>query len=278
MREELELRLSPDQAQAVSLEDEGVLMPMGTVRRIRLPLKDQRWERTRKAEHEASSTGDAFITYWRIRRQYSQAELRRAELVQLLPTCMFEPAGEECGTVYDYSKACEICGAGRVQVSALVLDTSRVPKRCDLAFTIARDEFVTSEKFSGLIARAGLTGLRLRDIVPVNKKGSSPWQQATFNSAALRIDSQTRFGVSPFDELQGGRCPRGHVAGHAILSELFVERASWDGSDFNATAQLVGNRLGLLAPNPLLVVSQRCFRQMAGAGIKGFDAEIVHLT
>ena len=41
----------------------------------------------------------------------------------------FEPTGAECGTVYDESVACKICGAGRSTVDApLRLNAKKIPK------------------------------------------------------------------------------------------------------------------------------------------------------
>jgi hypothetical protein len=281
VRAELELRLFEDRAREVFGTGPGTLMPTGLIRQIRLPLNDSTWDSVRTAEADARSRGETFVTYWHIRRTYSEAELQRADLIQLLPTCMFEPSGEECGTEYDYSDTCSICGAGRVQVSPLRVDTKKIPRRCDLAFTIARDEFVVSTKLATFIGQAGLTGARLNPVeeVATKPKGvSTEWQQLTFSSKPLEVDVRTQLGQNPFDSTSFGKCPRGHVAGHALLSELFVSRSSWDGSDINATRQLVGNRSGLLAPNPLVVVSQRCFSRLRDARIKGFEAEVVYLT
>jgi hypothetical protein len=98
VRAELELRLFEDRAREVFGNGAGTLMPTGMIRQIRLPLEDSTWDSVRTAETDARSRGETFVTYWHIRRTYSEAELQRADLIQLLPTCMFEPAGEECGT------------------------------------------------------------------------------------------------------------------------------------------------------------------------------------
>ena len=51
---------------------------------------------------------------WSIQRIYSKEELLSAKLLLLKLTKTFEPAGEECGTIYDYKDICEICGSGSV--------------------------------------------------------------------------------------------------------------------------------------------------------------------
>ncbi|HZP46648.1 MAG TPA: hypothetical protein VFB15_13445 [Candidatus Binataceae bacterium] len=71
-------------------------------------------------------------------------------------TSVFEPAGEQCGTIYDETRACEICGASPPQISALRLDLRRVP-RADITRTIA-NEAVVSERFVEAFHKADLSG------------------------------------------------------------------------------------------------------------------------
>jgi hypothetical protein len=67
---------------------------------------------------------------------------------------------------------------------------------------------------------------------------------------------------------------RGHTIGPARLSELHVLRETWDGRDFAQARQLVGVRRGLLNPARLTLVSQRAFRALRDAGLRGFRAEV----
>jgi hypothetical protein len=98
-----------------------------------------------------------------IRRQYTQAELDSSELLRLMPLRKIEPAGEECGTKYDDSVACSICGAGRVQETDLILDLRKIPKSSDIARTIAY-EWVVSQRFAALLVEKQISGVELQHV------------------------------------------------------------------------------------------------------------------
>lgn len=93
------------------------------------------------------------------------------------------------------------------------------------------------------------------------------------------VTAPTRFGIDPFDEDAAGeyRCPECGLAGLNVLSELFVARDSWDGSDFAVTRQLVGSRSGLLVPAPLVVVSPRVRELFVEHRLNGARWEVAHL-
>ena len=100
-------------------------------------------------------------------------------------------------------------------------------------------------------------------------------------SRPLGVAPQTRFGVAPFDEDEKGeyRCPKGHVLGLNLLSEVWVKREDWDGADVCATKQWVGYRSrngGAFRPHPLLLVSQRLRRLLGELKAKGFELEVAH--
>jgi hypothetical protein len=280
MRETLEVRLLESDAQEVLGDGMGTLTSSGITRIVTLPIDDPAWSKVRAAELDARSRDSAFVTYWDIKRSYTASDLQNAELIQLIPNCMFEPAGEECGTTYDYSNACHVCGAGRVQSSNLRLDSRTIPARCDLAFTIARDEMVINDRMAQLIDQAGFTGADLRSVESMLKSNGAGvgWHQLMFSSKPVEVAAPTRFGLNPFDLTGYGRCPLGHVAGHNILSELSVRRDSWHGADLLRTRQVIGGRACLIAPWPLILVSQRCFASLRKGGFKGFVPEVVHLV
>ena len=70
-------------------------------------------------EKHLSSTGLGVVVAAFVERTYTPAEVREAELFQLIVTRRFEPPGEESGTEYDRAGACGICGFGQRQVSVL---------------------------------------------------------------------------------------------------------------------------------------------------------------
>lgn len=280
MREVIEVRLGNDTAQRTLADDVGVRIgPNGFIRKLELSPADPLMAQLSAEEAEARAQGRTIFTYWNIRRTYTAAELGNAELIQLLLNVMFEPAGEECRTLYDYSAACPICGAGRVQVSDLTLDLNSIPKRADMAFTIARDELVFLERLASLIEEEGLRGVTLR---PVRHDGRKPpegaWFQPVFTSSPVVAVDPTRYGDGPTGPFDKSACPPGHAMGNSVVSELYVDRNSWDGSDFVRTRDLVGLRRGLVAPHPLLLVSQRCWRLLKERKFKGFIPEVVNLA
>jgi len=106
------------------------------------------------------------------------------------------------------------------------------------------------------------------------------WYQLIVTSAPVPTVVPTRFGIDPFDEDPEGlyRCPLGHVSGLNVLSELWVSRAAWDGSDVAQTANLVGTRRGLLMPPPMLLISPRLWRLLRTEDIKGYTVEVAYVV
>jgi hypothetical protein len=259
-------------------------------RRLYYPKDSPVWDQVREAICALRGTDhEPVYNAWYVRR-YTQRELISAELLRLLIPRDFEPAGEECGTVYDESASCPRCGAGRIQKSDLHVRLRRVfqespsipqAKRTGIARTIA-DEIIVSRTAADLMRQARITGVKL---LPVRGCGSDAditplWQQFAVVGSAGRMMSPTVFGVDPFDLDEEGefRCPMGHVSGLNLLSEVYIDRNEWDGSDAAATADLVGRRVGLLVPTPVTLISQRFYQLLKENNVKGFKAEVAHLV
>jgi hypothetical protein len=311
-----------------------------TVRKVQVPVGSEMYERigaisklVRTRDHKY------FFAGWNIQRSYSQKELDSAELLRLKITRAFEPAGLECGTLYDQTNTCEICRAGMRQISELILDLNTVPKKVDIARTIS-DEIVVSQRFADILAESLTTGYELRPVhhkhfaermsIDLNKTAAGrevlrlaqeagcphptwqfwvwlnkpeqkrlmekvraeasvpnklaryhkePWYQLAVNPS-VNVNSATKTGNKPFDEDEKNeyRCRKGHTIGLAVLSELVIDKDSWDGSDIAATKQLIGVNRGLLRTSPLLVISQRLYRLMRETACRGFTVEVVHLA
>jgi hypothetical protein len=64
----------------------------------------------------------------------------------------------------------------------------------------------------------------------------------------------------------------------AFLSEIYLHRNAWDGSDIAVTSALFGQGRNLLRPTPLIFISQRMYRVLQAAELKGFSYEIAHLV
>ena len=276
MRELIEFRVPEDRA-AMFLEPGLGTSLGGTVRKVLLPMDDPRVKLIGDLEREFQKRDQSFFYGWHISRRYTHKELEAAELLQLLIRPTFEPPGEMCGTKYDDSAACPHCGAGASMRGDLHLDLQRIPKKKDLALTIA-GEPVVSAKLVKALREHGITGA---EYLPVRHKTgvvSKEWHHLVVTSPAVDIIPPTRVGTKPFDldESGGYRCPLKHVAGLNRLSELWVRRADADSSDWVRTRQLIGTRRGVLRPEEQLLISPRLYRLLMDWKAKRFEIEVAH--
>jgi hypothetical protein len=107
-----------------------------------------------------------------------------------------------------------------------------------------------------------------------------PWYQLTVMSAQADIVPPTRVANDPFDDDPGDehRCPRGHLIGLNILSEVSIRAAARDASDFVSSRQYVGVRRGLLRPRRIILVSPRARTLLSSEGVRGASFEVAHLV
>lgn len=223
-------------------------------------------------------------------------------------TAHWWPGPEAYGTKYDYSNACHVgqpaekklafdawwpysmdgseqCGAGRVQVSDLILDLARAPVGKDIAQTDG-DEWLVSEALANLLTDNAITGISLRPIKDAAKRRTvrpAAWFQLVFSGRTVNVAEPTRFGDGPFDPNPAGstKCPLGHTRGLNLLSEIYLSRRSWDGSDMVRTTDLVGFRAGgtrASVPAPMVLVGPKVRRLLAEHRIKGCEPEIARLV
>ena len=163
MRETIEFRV-PVKSATEHLPA-GLGTALGSVRKVELALDDPMVARIGSLQRQYNAEGKAFFHGWMIYRRYSRRELDEAQLLHVWPKKTFEPAGEECGTVYDDAEACDhvfaqtpeteicghwipssidACGAGARQVTPLFLDGRRIPRNVDFARTIAGEIVVSA--------------------------------------------------------------------------------------------------------------------------------------
>jgi hypothetical protein len=351
MRESFEFRVQETFARQYLHDDEGKVLGDpevnrifgASVRKLVLETADPRcFEVGQIARLLYAQRGEFLYHGWQIHRTYTRKELEAAELLELTPTSMFEPAGETCGTSYDYTNQCPFCGSGRSQISELVLDLRKAPKTRDVAITIG-SEWIVSQCLAEMLTDKLVTGVKLgrvrhkaryqddsfaysdypygRELIRqakqagveaddwsfgvwVNRPEQSAllarfheerldiserrsrmptnlpvWHLLTTSSNPIGITPRTRFGADPFieDPEEDNRCPLGHVLGLNVLSELYVDRSTWDGSDINVTRQMAGIRRGVLVPRPFVLISQRLYRLLRDNKIRGYKAEVVHI-
>lgn len=296
MKETIELRINYDYAHLLFKADEG--RDLGqfsrSIKIIELSRDDPRFNQIpiiSKLVKEKYDKG--FFFGWQIKRKYSKKELDTATLLQMKIKTTFEPAGEECGTLYDETIACEICGANRNQISPLKLKMGSVPKK-DIARTIA-GEVVASEKFAAAYRLRGLKGIALEPVV-FDKEASGYYQ--LISSKEIELSKNTIAGVDPFDfseasegvectvsgdytvkfEKEVYKCPKGHTIGLNLLSEAYVLSSPLISNyDFLSSKQKIGVKRGLLRPDPLFLCSPAFIKMVKEEKLSGFEFEIAHI-
>jgi len=266
------------------------------VRKLVVQAGDLGWHAVREAEARMQAEGRSFFTSWQVRRRYTDAELARAAFLVVRPRRELEPAGEECGTLYDDARACpevlapartwtlagreatipaSTCGVGARQLGPLYLPLRGLPRAVDFARTIA-GELLVSRAVVRLFEEHGLAGARfepVRSRAPGSDVGPESFQ-LTLPPGSVELDARTRAGSDPFDEGAFGRCPRGHLAGLNLLSEVTVIAASLSSEDVQSTRQHFGTRRGLLRPAPCLLLSARAWGAIHAAGLRGLVVEV----
>ncbi len=342
MNEFIELRIKEDIACQYLPQNMGDRLG-DNIRKVRIPTNGPLFDRIRYLDEKFSIEGTPFFYGWEFIRKYTSNELQTAKLFHLIITALFEPAGAECGTLYDESSACKICQAGRTQISELILDLRKVPKKKDIATTIASERII-SQRLAQLLMDNNMTGFELNPIhhkaryqddlfdlslVPTGQKllknaediglkkdtwefmvwinrpennnlwikaleeytvcsdihlsrsniSMPKWYQLVITSHPLQTIKPTKFGIRPFDDDLDGRfrCPLGHTSGLNLLSELWLLKDDWDGSDICQTKDMVGVRRGLLVPRSLLLISSRLYKLLEKENIHGYKVEIAHI-
>ena len=128
MKEIIEFRINYEYSHLLFRADEG--KNLGTsVKVIELSRNDPRYSQIPIiAKQVQQKYGKSFFFGWQIKRGYTKQEIEAATLFYLKVKTTFEPAGEECGTLYDETVACEICGANRRKIGLLSLQLNSIPK------------------------------------------------------------------------------------------------------------------------------------------------------
>jgi len=248
---------------------------LGPVTKIKIEKGSSEYQLIKDiVEKVKAKNSEPFFYGWGISREYSKSELANALLITLNISNVFEPTGEECGTLYNEAEACEICGANRKQISPLILKKGSIPKK-DIAQTIG-GEIVISEKFVNAVKQRNLKGLQF---IPTNIE---KYYQLTSNTE-IELSQCTIAGINLFDlstSCQGEiyKCPNGHTIGLNRLSAAFVLNSSSIGEyDFFASKQKIGVKRGLLRPEPIYFCSP-AFRQMVEEEkLSGFEFEITNI-
>jgi hypothetical protein len=126
-----------------------------------------------------------------------------------------------------------------------------------------------------------LTGAEFRPIFDLRNptKQAKGWSQLWVTGKAGALAENTKLGRDPFSPSQvSWRCPLGHAVVTQFLSEIYLHRNSWDGSDIAITSALFGQGRNLLRPTPLIFISQQMYRVLQETEVKGYSCEVAHLV
>lgn len=296
MKEVLDIRLDEDWAQKEFGDGLGKPLPPAPglpalTRLVILDGDDPRVEtlKERILWYGKSKNRDVY-SHVSINRRYRPSELSQAELLRLIFTRLVEIFGQEWGTEYDESNACPKCGYGRVQVSPLILDLGMLPKKADFVRTVAWDEWVVSERLANLIGSEGVSGCELRPVEDVRRRRKPlKWYQLVVTGRAGETVSPTGFGLDFFygesnpvsfhtDYFAESVCREHGLSGHQILSEAYISRQAYDGSDLAVTSNRMGPKRDWVSPEPVLLISHRFYEMLQYHKIKGYKVERAHLV
>ncbi len=261
---------------------------------LRISPSDPLFDEIKDLDFRFRKSGDLFYLSAQNIRTYSKTELEAAKILQFYAKSVFEPCGEDCGTVYDESIACEFCGAYAKQVGPLRLKRSSIPKK-DIACSIG-DEMIFSQRFVDAFEKNNLKGAIFEQVL--SGKNQSGFCQIVPNIKPLNVSSETIVKadvfndfpkyedytwVDNFNKQRAGRvyyhCPKGHLLGGNLISEVFVENdENLAGNDLLLTKQLLGIRRGVFRPYPIHLCSQQ-FRQMVlKESLSGFVFQVAHIV
>jgi hypothetical protein len=195
MKEYLDLRIPEENANQWLPAEMGVRLG-NTVRKVRIQTNDPLYDHIRYLNKIYEKEGKSFFYGWEFIRKYKQSEIQSAKLFHLIITATFEPAGEECGTMYDESTECKICQAGRTQVSDLILDLRKVPKNKDIARTIA-DEWIVSQRLAQILVDNKITGFALRPVHHKARFQDDPIDLSKVPSGRILLQMAEAIGIIP---------------------------------------------------------------------------------
>lgn len=214
---------------------------------------------------------------WTLTYSPSDEELEAAPLLGFQIKKVFEPTGEECGTVFSESSICPQCKAGGVQVGPLRL--RKIPVGVDVCRTFVNEE-IFSERIIDALREANVSGAEFRQCEsPGGVK--LKWFQI-FPKTKVLFSERTQFGEQPLvDHGDDRRCSIGsveHLVGATALGALYVQSSSWSQQDFVSSASYIWGRSGLFRPIRLTFVSQRVYQIFRRLGIEKIKFHPVYLV
>lgn len=218
---------------------------------------------------------------WSVSREhvFSDAELHSAPMLRLV---VRRPprgvGGPKHGTEFDLTGACDECGSGARQASALVLDEREAPKRGPVVETLT-SEVLVSGPLKRAIEELSPRGLELRDVLGRQSGQPLDFSQLIPTGELPRMDSRTK-GI-----VRERPCPRCDRDGYfETMAQPLVIRYSADvvlNADAYFTYESFGNSQ-IKTPfveshfaRPLILVSQRIHDVFVAARVPSVSFEPV---
>jgi len=218
---------------------------------------------------------------WAERRsdRFTEEELESARLLIM----SYDPnanvfGGSRLGTTYDMSDACNRCGAGARQTSAMIIEGEYLPKLKDRrAATTSHDEVLVDGKLAEALAQSGATGLSFWDVFASFKRGGIkiPWRQVCAThilppvsprSTGLEISQPCPCKRSCFSGKEEEPLRLAYSA--ADLADIRDVNVTWECYGFS---KFNGNVSDSVLPYPLFLVTPKIWRIFKDAGVTGFE-------
>jgi len=266
----------------------------GAVYIVKVTRQDPFFEELRKVDkYVTSHLRGTMFSYTAVKRTYSSQELGDSKLFHFWPIKQFGPTGEQCGTKYDDSVACVICGSGGRQISSLFLAKGKIPQT-DISRSLG-GEMIVSDNFLKVFNERKMKGAifkpvyfsktisKFHQIIPTSTKldltDSTVVGRNVFN-AMPEYEKREPLGLgdSPQQEYVYYKCPLGHLIGGNLISEPHVHNPI-DIKDYDIfeSAQYYGVRLNLLRPEPLYFCSPSFRKMVIDEKLTGFDFQIARI-
>ena len=214
MKTTIEYRISEENARSIFDANDGKRIGRD-LRVVNLSSDDSRWQSLSQLYWKSEKKG---FYGWKIERSYSDTEISDAKLHLLHIKATIIPTGEECGTVYDESEMCPLCGFGRTQASTLRLRLSRLPVSAEIAQSWA-GEIIISTRLVRLLIDSGMTGFGLGPVQRSKKGLEEPFSLSETNSGKqllnLAEEQHVKYPSAEFYVWING-LPRRHLFQNAL--------------------------------------------------------------
>ncbi len=219
--------------------------------------------------------------WWDIRSdRFTEEEIEAAPLLIMsydVNATVF--GGPRVGTTYDMSNACERCGAGARQTSAMIIEGEYLHKlEGRRAAATPYDDMLVDEKLANVLAESGATGISFRGVfVSFEKKGhiQLPWRQLCAEHTMPPLSPRST-GIEPYKPCSCGRSgfdtpweiPLRLVYRAADLTEIRDVNVTWE---WIGDTHYEGDVSDALFAHPWFLVTPKVRRIFRDAGVTGFD-------